>query len=96
MVKRNKKEDPGLLRGWQQIAKFLGQPVAVAQRWAKSDMPVRRQGRYVTATPEQLNHWLETQSSGEPVQIATESADLGSQLKRSLSYFRKPHKTHKR
>ncbi len=91
MAKRNRKEEPDRLRGWQQIAKFLGQPVAVAQRWAKSDMPVRREGRYVTATPDELNRWLGTQASGEPVEIATGSADLGSQLKRSLSYFRKAH-----
>jgi hypothetical protein len=38
-----KKSEP--LKGWQQIAAFLGQPVSVAQRWAKSGMPVSREGR---------------------------------------------------
>ena len=28
------------LKGWQQIARFLGQPISVAERWAKSGMPV--------------------------------------------------------
>jgi hypothetical protein len=40
-----KAKEPETLKGWQQIAKFLGQPVATAQRWAKSGMPVTREGR---------------------------------------------------
>jgi hypothetical protein len=36
------------LKGWQEIAEFLGQPVSVAQRWAKTGIPVARQGRAVT------------------------------------------------
>jgi hypothetical protein len=32
------------LNGWQQIAEFLGQPSSVAQRWAKSGMPVNPRG----------------------------------------------------
>jgi hypothetical protein len=34
MAKR--RTEPEQLKGWQQIAAFLGQPVSVAQRWAKS------------------------------------------------------------
>jgi hypothetical protein len=77
------------LKGWQQIAAFLGQPVSVAQRWAKSGMPVSREGRQILATPQELNTWLGRESAGEPVQIATEDTDLGSELKRGLSYVRK-------
>ena len=50
---------PETLKGWQQIASFLGQPVNVAQRWAKTGMPVTRQGRNVIATPEEMNKWLD-------------------------------------
>src|SRR5580765_4999811 len=29
------------LKGWQQIAAFLGQPASVVQRWASEGMPLR-------------------------------------------------------
>ena len=64
-------KEPETLKGWQQIAKFLGQPVATTQRWAKSGMPVTRQGRYVTAVPEELNRWLSRESGAQPIHIAT-------------------------
>src|SRR5437667_8576674 len=46
------------LKGWNEIASFLGQPVAVAQRWARSGMPVTREGRFMTASPEELSEYL--------------------------------------
>ena len=48
MPKRNKKQEPlpESLKGWQQIAAFLGQPVSVVQRWANEGMPVKREGRF--------------------------------------------------
>jgi len=70
------KKEPGSLNGWQQIAAFLGQPISVAQRWAKSGMPVIHEGRRVQSSPEELNRWLGRESAGEPVQIATETGDL--------------------
>ena len=76
------------LDGWRQIATFLGQPSSVAQRWAKSGMPVTHEGRRVQASPEELNRWLGREVS-EPVQITTEATDLSSELKRGLSYVRK-------
>ena len=84
---RQKKESASL-KGWQQIATFLGQPTSVAQRWAKSGMPVTHVGRRVQASPEELNRWLGREVS-EPVQIATETDDLTSELKRGLSFARK-------
>jgi len=71
MAKR--KTEPERLKGWRQIAGFLGQPISVAQRWAKSGMPVTHERRRVQASPEELNRWLGRESAGEPVQIATES-----------------------
>ena len=41
------KAQPEELKGWAQIAQFLGQPIAVAQRWARSGMPVKREGRFM-------------------------------------------------
>jgi hypothetical protein len=77
------------LKGWEEIAAFLGQPVSVAQRWANDGMPVRRQGRYVETSREGLNRWLGRESAGEPVQIATDETDLSAELKRGLSSVRK-------
>ena len=76
------------LKGWRQIATFLGEPTSLAQRWAAQGMPVRRQGRYVTTTPDQLNAWLERES-GKPVHVATNDTDLTAELKRGISFVRR-------
>lgn len=90
MPKRKKPEaQPDVLKGWRQIADFLGQPVSVVQRWAGEGMPAKRQGRYVESSREELTRWLGRESSGEPVQIATPETDLSAQLKRGLSFVRK-------
>ena len=81
------KTPPETLKGWQQIAAFLGEPTSVVQRWASEGMPVRRQGRYVETTPDELNAWL-GKESGKPVHVATESTDLTAELKRGLSFVR--------
>ncbi len=90
MPKRKKPEaEPDILKGWQQIAAFLGQPVSVAQRWATEGMPVKRQGRYVESSRKELNGWLGRESAGEPVEIATAGTDLGAELKHGLAFVRK-------
>jgi hypothetical protein len=97
MPKRKKPESkPDVLKGWHQIAAFLGQPVSVAQRWATEGMPVKREGRHVESSREELNRWLGRESAGEPVQIATEGTDLGAELKRGLSFIRKQGRNPKR
>jgi phage terminase Nu1 subunit (DNA packaging protein) len=75
------------LIGWRKISEFLGEPPSVVQRWNKQGMPVHRQGRNVTAAPDELNTWL-SRGSGKPVQVATEATDLASELKRGLSFIR--------
>jgi hypothetical protein len=77
------------LKSWQEIAHFLGQPVSVAQRWAKTGMPVRRTGKYVTAVPEELNVWLGQEAGGEPPHVATKVGDLSAELKRGLAFVRR-------
>ena len=80
---------PQGLTGWAQIAQFLGQPIAVAQRWAKSGMPVKREGRFMTASPEELSRYLGREAGLDvPVHIASEEMDLSADLKRALSYAR--------
>jgi hypothetical protein len=76
------------LKGWQQIAAFLGEPTSVVQRWASEGMPVRRQGRFVSTTPQELNDWM-GKESGKPVHVATGDADLTSELKRAVSFARR-------
>jgi hypothetical protein len=92
MPKHTKKQaaskvEANSLTGWNQIAAFLGHPAAVVQRWASEGMPVRRQGRFVTTTPEELNAWL-GRESGKPVHVATENTDLAAELKRGLAFIR--------
>jgi hypothetical protein len=87
---KKKATEPGAtpLKGWQQIASFLGHPAAVVQRWASEGMPVHRDGRHVVSTPDELNGWLGKQS-GKPVTVATENTDLAAELKRGLAFFKK-------
>jgi len=83
------KAQPEGLKGWAQIAQFLGQPIAVAQRWARSGMPVKREGRFITASPEGLSRYLGHEAGLDvPVHIASEEMDLSADLKRALSSAR--------
>jgi len=79
--------DTATLKGWKQIAEFLGEPSSVVQRWAATGMPVRREVQFVSTTVKELNDWLGKQS-GKPVHVVTDDTDLGAELKRGLSYVR--------
>jgi len=77
------------LKGWNEIAIFLGQPVAVAQRWARSGMPVTREGRFMYASREELSGYLGREAGLDvPVHIATENMDLSADLKLALAHAR--------
>ncbi len=95
MAKTGKKKghESEVLKGWRQIASFLGQTVSVAQRWADSGMPVEKRGRYVYSSRDELNRWLGRESAGEPIQIATAETDLSAELKRGLSFVRKQRRS---
>jgi hypothetical protein len=82
------KSQPEVLKGWKEIAGFLGEPVSVAQRWESEGLPVARQGRAVTSTPEQLNEWL-ARVSKKPVHIVTPESDLTVELRRGLAFAKK-------
>lgn len=82
------------MKGWGEIAEFLGQTVSVAQRWQKSGMPVTHDGPFVYASPEELTAWVGTErGQKEPVHIASEDEDLVADLKQGLSYVRRQRKT---
>jgi hypothetical protein len=93
MPKAKSKTKNSTLQGWGQIAEFLGQTPAVAQRWHKAGMPVTREGRFVHASPEELAAWIGTeQGKTEPLHIASQDEDLIADLKQGLSYVRRQRK----
>ena len=56
------------------------------QRWANEGMPVTRIGRYVAASPAELERWLTREAGAkETLHIPAENADLTADLKRGLS-----------
>ena len=61
-------------------------PNSTVHRWAKEGMPVRREGRNVVASPDELNQWLQ-RTSGEAagVHVASPSADLLKDLRASVA-----------
>jgi len=89
----SKEASPTPLKGWKHIAEFLGQPVNVAQRWSRSGMPVRREGRFTVATPDELSRWLGGESGvAQPVHIAAGTdTDLAAELRKSLSVAKQGH-----
>jgi hypothetical protein len=91
MANKEKKDES--IKGWAAIAKFLSQPTSTVQRWANEGMPVTRIGRYVAASPEQLQEWL-TKEAGtkQAVHIPADGDDLVADLKRGLSDVRKSHR----
>ena len=78
------KPESTFLKDRQQIAEFLGLPISAAQRWAKSGMPVTREGRHVQSS--RRTESLAGGKASEPVQIATEDGDLATELRPGLSY----------
>jgi hypothetical protein len=61
-------------------------PNSTVHRWAKEGMPVRREGRTVVASVEELNQWLQ-RTSGEAVgvHVVTPGADLVKDLRESVA-----------
>jgi hypothetical protein len=72
------------LKGWSNIAKYMGQSTSTVQQWAKSGMPVSRAGRSVVASPEALRDWLGRESGHQGTQIVTEETDLSAVLRSGL------------
>jgi hypothetical protein len=77
---------PTTLKGWKAIGNYLGIGAPTAQRWAKGGMPVRREGRYTVADPDEVRQWLgrEAHMSG-PAYVATNDSDITAALKKSIS-----------
>jgi hypothetical protein len=96
MPRMTPKSESRALKGWGQIAEFLGQTPSVAQRWQNEGMPVTREGRFVYASPADLTAWVGTErGKKEPVHIASEGEDLLGDLKQGLLYVRGQRKKSK-
>ena len=90
MPKAKPKSKSRVLKGWGEIAEFLGQTPSVAQRWQNEGMPVTREGRFVYASSEDLTGWVGTKrGQKEPIHIASEGEDLVADLKQGLAYVRR-------
>jgi hypothetical protein len=85
---------PETLKGWKEIAEYLGEPISVVKRWRSEGMPVFEQGRFVSSSPEQLSAWL-GKESGKPVHVVTPQTDLSSELKRGIAFARRGQKPEK-
>lgn len=84
------KPQPNVLKGWAAIAEFLKIPASTVQRWAKAGMPVKREGRFTTANPDELLAWLGREAGmPRPAHIATNSADLAAGLEESIAAAKK-------
>lgn len=82
-----------ILKGWSSIAGFLKIPAATVQRWAKAGMPVKREGRFTTADPDELLAWLGREAHmPRPAHLATNTADLAAGLKESIAAAKKQKK----
>lgn len=79
--------EPETLKGWKQIAAYLGEPVSVVKRWASEGMPVSEQGRFVASSLAQLDTWL-GHESGKPVHVVNPQTDLTAELKRGIAFAR--------
>lgn len=78
------------LKGWAAIADFLNIPATTVQRWAKAGMPVRREGRFTIADPDELRAWIGREAGmPRPAHIATNTADLAAGLKESIAAAKK-------
>jgi len=82
-----------VLKGWKNIAAYLGIPAATAQRWARDGMPVKRDGRFTVADPNELREWLgrESHMPGS-AKIVTGEADVADALKESIAAMHRSQK----
>lgn len=91
--KTKKAAQDGKLKGWKGIASFLGISESAAHRWAKNGMPVKREGRFTIAEPEELRRWVGRESHmPEAAHIVTPETDISAALKASITASRRGKK----
>ncbi len=93
ITKRGQPAASETLKGWKAIGDYLGIGAAAAQRWAKSGMPVRREGRYTVADPEEVRKWLGKEAHmSAPATVVKDDADMSAALQESIREIRKDKK----
>jgi len=93
MARKKAQDGTGALKGWKAIAGYLRIPASTAQRWAKDGMPVRREGRFTVADPQELRSWLGRESHMPgPAQVMTDESDVADALKDSIAAMRRARK----
>ena len=84
-----REQAPESLKGWKAIANYLGIGEATAKHWAKNGMPVRSEGRFTVAFPEEISKWLGKEAHmPRPAYVATADTDMAAALKESISAMR--------
>jgi predicted site-specific integrase-resolvase len=92
--KSAKQAAPKTITGWKAIGDYLGIGAATAQRWAKSGMPVRREGRYTVADADEISRWLGREAHmPAPAQVATRDTDIAAAMKQSIAAVRGKKRT---
>jgi len=93
MPPHRKDKQSTVLKGWKAIADYLAIPQSTVHRWARDGMPVRREGRFTTANPDELKAWLGRESHmAAPANIITDQSDVASALKKSIAVVRPARK----
>ena len=83
-------EPPQIVKGWAAIGKYLGVSTATAQHWAKTGMPVRREGRYTVAAPNEIRQWLGREAHmPAPAEVLAPGTDISAALKESISALKR-------
>lgn len=78
------------LKSWKAIATYLGISESAAQRWASQGMPVKKEGRFTVAEPEELRRWVGRESHmPEAAHIVTPETDVSAALKASITAMRR-------
>src|SRR5437588_9461182 len=90
---KTKVEPAQLLKGWKAVGDYLGIGQGAAQRWAKSGMPVRREGRFTVADVDEIRRWLAREAHmPAPAYVATGTSDVTAALKQSIAAARKKNR----
>jgi hypothetical protein len=95
MARKNTKKAPldNKLKGWKAIGTYLGISPSAAQRWADNGMPVKREGRFMVAQPEELRGWVGRESHmPEAAHIVTPETDISAALKASITATKRQKK----
>ncbi len=91
--KRRREGPPQELKGWKGIGEYLGIGAATAQHWAKTGMPVRKEGRFMVADRDELRKWLGEQAHMPgPAHVLTNDADVSAALKDSITALRRQNR----